>query len=198
MDHRITVAIIAVFGGTLAFTFLVVSLTTTAGPDGSGLAFAATAEGDGQAAPAGPTVSPRDELVQLLQLLDRRTDQWKRDHGGRLPDFRAHPAWEQFLQTTGPDGRPQQGGTVQPYLTQPPVNPLNRLGFVYSTADGCYWGTNGSGRVILARGTEPAATPAIPPLSVPRPMVPPAAPPRNPAASGPAGPPVPTTAPTGN
>ena len=201
MDHRITVAIIAVFGGTLAFTFFVVSLTQSVGPEGKpGLVLAADGAGDDAEA---PTVSPRDQLVELLGRLDRSAAEWRRDHGGRYPDFVTYPGWEQFLQKTTADGKVRPDATGRSYLAQAPVNPLNKLGtvavvdvplraadrvpaavgragFVYSTADGCFWGTNGSGRVILARGaaqpkayapttlpTAPPSTPASQPTTHP-------------------------------
>ena len=182
MDHRITVAIVAVFGGTLAFTFLVVSLTTSVGPDGAhaGIRLVQGGEVDPAEEPIGP--SPREQLVQLVRLLDRRAEQWRRDHGGREPDFATYPAWEQFLTNTTVEGVPRPRGAKTPYLIEPPVNPLNKLstviavdhslrpadrvptppgrvGFVYSRADRCFWGTNGSGRITLVRGAEPAALP---------------------------------------
>ena len=188
MDHRITIAIIAVFGGTLAFTFFVVSLTTSIKPDA---AVAMAAEGDEEGGAA--AVSPRDELIRVVQMLDRRTEQWRRDHGGRMPDFAAYPMWEQFRQKTGREGNLNPGpseATQRPYLSRLPVNPLNKLSsvivvdgplkpadrvppesgraaFVYSTVDRCFWGTNGSGRVILVRGSEPSPIAAPAPTTAP-------------------------------
>ena len=213
MDHRITIAIVAVFGGTLAFTFFVASVTSSVKLEGAGSVLAA-GEGDEENGDAPAAASPREELTRLLRVLDERTDAWKRDHGGRHPDFEIYPAWEQFLEPTDAGGKPlaftthraatqpsaAQPSSTQPSATQPsatrpsvtppattfrrylahaPVNPLNRLstvvtvdqpmrpadrvpaavaqaGFVYSTSDQCYWGTNGSGRVILTSARPPA------------------------------------------
>ena len=191
MDHRITVAIIAVFSATLGFTFLVASITSSVGPDGVQLALGAEGENgsDAPPEPAGPT--PREQLIRLLEQLDRRTDQWRRDHAGRQPDFVTYPAWEQLVLKTDPDGKPKLNGAHAPYLSQAPVNPLNhltgvvatdkplrvadrvpetdaRVGFVYSTPDGCYWGTNGSGRVVITRAAAKATTrPAPSPTTAP-------------------------------
>lgn len=182
MDHRITVAIIAVFGGTLAFTFFTVAVTTSVQSRGPDAAVAATADVSEAPGEAGPP--PRERLIQVLQTLDRQTHRWVRDHGGRQPDFEKYPAWQQFIQATGAAGEPVAGRASDPYLPRPPVNPMNqlsavavvhtplrpaarlpeavgRVGFVYSTADKCYWGTNASGRMILARAAEPA-TPRAP------------------------------------
>jgi hypothetical protein len=147
--------------------------------------------GDAPEAPAGP--SPREQLAQVLRLLDERTLQWRLDHAGREPDFPTYPGWEQFTGATTADGTPQAHGPRGSYLAQPPVNPLNQLstvivvdgplqvadrmpvgqaGFVYSKADRCYWGTNGTGRLILVRGTEPAPAP---PVTQPAPAVSPTA-----------------------
>ena len=223
MDHRITIAIVAVFGGTLAFTFFVASVTSSVKLEGSRSVLAAGVEGDEEDGDAPAAASPREELTRLLQVLDERTDAWKRDHGGRHPDFEIYPAWEQFLEPTDAGGKPlaftthpatqpsaTQPTTTQPSATQPsttqpsvkppattfrrylahaPVNPLNHLstvvtvdqpmrpadrvpasvaqaGFVYSTSDQCYWGTNGSGRVILTSARPPAA-PGAPPTITP-------------------------------
>ena len=51
--------------------------------------------------------------------------------------------------------------------------PVPQAGFVYSTADECYWGTNGSGRVILTSARSPsvhaAPAPVAPPPAAPPP-----------------------------
>ena len=187
MDHRITVVVVAVFGGTLAFTFLVASVTSSVKPEAARAALVGE-DADAEEANTGP--SPREQLAQVLQRLDRSTEQWRRDHDGREPDFESYPAWEQFLRDTSADGKPGPGATRRPYLPQAPVNPLNqlntvmavdnslrvadrvpaeaRVGFVYSRADRCYWGTNGSARIVLVRGTEPATRPvALPPTTAP-------------------------------
>ena len=171
MDHRVTVMVIVVFGGVVAFTFFSAALFNSVGPE-----IAAAAAGAGNE-PEPP--SPREQLLHLLRDLDRRAADWEREHRGRRPDFNTYPAWQQFTQKTGLSGRPLPDGSFGPYLLSQPVNPLNqlsaamtvdrplrpadsvpgpestRVGFVYSTADHCFWGTNGAGRVILTRAPAP-------------------------------------------
>jgi len=189
MDHRITIAIVAVFGGTLAFTLLIVSLTAPTGPDGSQTVLGALVRsGDDDDAETQTGPSPRERLLSLLGTLNRRTEQWRREHGERVPDFQTYPSWEQFLEKTDPTGKPQPlaGGHAAPvrgsYLSEVPVNALNnlstvvvvdgpvarshrvpeaagRVGFVYSIADRCYWGTNGSGRVVTLRSEQALVAP---------------------------------------
>jgi hypothetical protein len=189
MDHRITVMVIIVFGGVVAFTLFsallfeahVPSAAVASGQPGGG------GEGGGERQPAeageapqGP--SPRELLVLTLQSLDGQIARWTRDHNGRQPDFTSYPQWEQFVGKTSLTGRPTPEGLVGPYLAAVPVNPLNQLstvvsvdgpigraqrvpagapprgvGFVYSRADQCFWGTNGTGRVVLTRGAAPPA-----------------------------------------
>jgi hypothetical protein len=181
MDHRISIAIVAVFGAVLGFTFLIASLTSTVKPDHIQAVFGAEASGEGGAEEwTGP--SPREMLTEVLGMLDRSAGQWRRDHGGREPDFVAYPDWQQFVQTTDAQGKPAAtGGAAGAYFARPPVNPLNglstvvvvdrplhvaervptaagRAAFVYSTADRCYWGTNGTARVIIARAADMALT----------------------------------------
>jgi hypothetical protein len=175
MDHRITIAIVGVFAAVLGFTFLVASLTTTVGHDGGQAVFGSVnGEGPDQEM-TGP--SPREMLEQVLAMLDRQVDQWRLDHGGRHPDFAAYPDWQQFVRRTDADGHPSTTGAAGSYFSRPPVNPLNglgtvvtvdrplrpaervptppgRAGFVYSTADGCYWGTNGTAGVIITRAPK--------------------------------------------
>ena len=191
MDHRISIAIVAVFWAVLGFTFLTVSITHTVGPDGVQAIFAAAPEGEDPAEDQ-PGPSPRDMLAQVLRMLDRSAGEWRRDHGGREPDFATYPDWQQFLHTTDAAGDPANGGAAGAYFSRRPINPLNGMstvvvvdapmrlaervpnppdqaGFVYSTADRCFWGTNGTGRVIMARATEPVPqpTPAPPPAAQP-------------------------------
>jgi hypothetical protein len=181
MDHRISIAIVGVFGAVLGFTFLIASLTSTVKPDHVQAVFGAEASQEGGIEEwTGP--SPREMLTQVLGMLDRSAEQWRRDHGGREPDFAAYPDWQQFVQPTDAQGKPAAtGGAAGAYFARPPVNPLNglstvvvvdrplhvaervpadsgRAAFVYSTADRCYWGTNGTARVIIARAPEPTAT----------------------------------------
>jgi hypothetical protein len=180
MDHRITIAVVGVFAAVLGFTFLVASLTTTVGPDRAQAVYGSTAGGDGAEELAGP--SPRELLMQVLGMLERQAEQWRNDHGGKQPDFAAYPDWQQFIQSTDPDGRPAgSGGPAAAYFSRRPVNPLNglstvvmtdkplrpaqrvpassgRAGFVYSTADRCYWGTNGTGGVIITRAQPQSPT----------------------------------------
>ena len=171
MDHRVTVMVIIVFGGVIAFTFFTATLYTSVGPEVA----AAAAGGTGGAGAEPEPPSPREQLLHLLAVLDRRAADWEREHRGRRPDFNTYPGWQQFLEKTGLTGRPNPDGSFGPYIPSPPVNPLNqlstaitvdkplraadpvpapegaRVGFVYSTADHCFWGTNGAGRVILTR-----------------------------------------------
>jgi hypothetical protein len=178
MDHRISIAIVGVFGAVLGFTFLIASLTSTVPPDRVQAAFGAE-ESEGRVEEwTGP--SPREMLTQVLGLLDRSAAQWRLDHGGREPDFAAYPDWQQFVDTTDAQGKPAAGGVAGAYFARPPVNPLNglstvaivdhplrvaervpatagRAGFVYSTADRCYWGTNGTASVIIARAPDAGA-----------------------------------------
>jgi hypothetical protein len=191
MDHRISIAIVAVFGAVLGFTFLIASLTHTVGPERVQAVFGAAASDEGAFEEwTGP--SPREMLTQVLGLLDRDSAQWRRDHGGRQPDFVTYPGWQQFVHATDAQGKPADGGVAVAYFARPPVNPLNglstvvvidrpvrpaervpaaagRAGFVYSTADRCYWGTNGTARVIIARAPEPLPQPksANPPAAQP-------------------------------
>jgi len=185
MDHRISIAIVGVFGAVLGFTFLIASLTSTVKPDHVQAVFGAEASEQGGQAEEWTGPSPREMLTQVLGMLDRSADQWRRDHGGREPDFVTYPDWQQFVQSTDAQGTPAAaGGTAGAYFARPPVNPLNglstvivvnqslrvaervpttagRAAFVYSTADRCYWGTNGTARVIIARAA-PAAASATP------------------------------------
>jgi hypothetical protein len=181
MDHRIYIAIVGVFGAVLGFTFLLASLTSKVGPGGAEAVFGAAGAGatdDGRVEEwAGP--SPRELLEQVLTLLDKGAAQWRRDHGGREPDFATYPDWQQFLQATDANGNTSDAGPHGASFARRPVNPLNglstvalvdrpmrvaervpgpegRAGFVYSTADRCYWGTNGTGRVIITRAPERA------------------------------------------
>ena len=181
MDHRISIAIVGVFGAVLGFTFLIASLTSSVPPDRVQAVFGAEASAEGGAEEwTGP--SPREMLTEVLGLLDRSAGQWRRDHGGREPDFAAYPDWQQFVNDTDAQGKPATaGGAAGAYFARPPVNPLNglstvvvvdrplrvaervpttagRAGFVYSTADRCYWGTNGTASVIIARAADSAAT----------------------------------------
>ena len=176
MDHRVTVMVIIVFGGVVAFTLFTAMLYTSVGPE---VAAAAT-DGTGPSSEPEPP-SPREQLVHLLQVLDRRAADWEREHRGRHPDFNTYADWQQFLQKTGLTGKPSPDGSFGPYIPSPPVNPLNqlssaitvdkplrpadpvpggdvkRVGFVYSRADRCFWGTNGAGRVILTRAPSQRA-----------------------------------------
>ena len=175
MDHRVTILVLTVFGGTLAFTVFTAMLYTSIDADAAKAAVAAEGGGAADAEQReGP--SPRQRLQLVVQTLDERLGQWVRDHNGRRPDFRTYPSWEQFLSKTSLTGKPSADALLGPYLTAPPVNPLNKLssvlvldeplrpafrvpadavperaGFVYSTADGCFWGTNGTGKVVLIR-----------------------------------------------
>jgi hypothetical protein len=183
MDHRITIAIVGVFGAVLGFTFLTASLTTTVGPESVEAVFGATPGGSAADEPVGP--SPRELLAEVLHLLDRQAGQWRLDHGGREPDFVTYPDWQQFLHATDARGTPANGAAAGAYFSRPPVNPLNglgtvvvvdgplhvavrvpsppeRAGFVYSTVDRCFWGTNGTARVIITRGSAPPAAPPQP------------------------------------
>jgi hypothetical protein len=184
MDHRITIAIVGVFAAVLGFTFLVASLTTTVGPEGVQAAFAS--EGTQSDELVGP--SPREMLVQVLAMLDRQAEQWRRDHGGRQPDFAAYPEWQQFVMSTDFSGQPANDGGAGAYFSRPPINPLNglstvavvdkplhvaervptppgRAAFVYSTADNCYWGTNGTAGVIITRAPQPVTATTTAPAS---------------------------------
>ena len=189
MDHRITVMVIIVFGGLVAFTLFsamlfevhVPSAAVASGPGhGTGTGPGGETEGGRTDEPQGP--SPRELLILTLQSIDGQVARWTRDHNGRHPDFTAYPGWQQFVGKTSLTGRPTPEGLLGPYLTSVPVNPLNHLstvlsvdgplaraqrvpagappegvGFVYSRADQCFWGTNGTGRVILTRGSSPPA-----------------------------------------
>jgi hypothetical protein len=192
MDHRITVMVIIVFGGTVAFTLFSAMLFETHLPS----AAVASGQGPGTASEAGPGAetghgrgeepqgpSPRELLIITLQSLDGQVGRWTRDHNGRQPDFATYPQWQQFVGKTSLTGKPTADGLLGPYLSSVPVNPLNHLstvlsvdgplgraqrvpagapaegvGFVYSRADQCFWGTNGTGRVILTRGSSPGAS----------------------------------------
>jgi hypothetical protein len=193
MDHRISIAIVGVFGAVLGFTFLIASLTHSVGPDRVQAVFGAESTDEPRVEEwAGP--SPRELLEQVLSLLDKGAEQWRRDHGGREPDFQTYPDWQQFRQATdaqgNPAGNPVDGGAAGAYFARRPVNPLNglrtvvvvdrpmrvaervpstdgRAGFVYSTADRCYWGTNGTGRVLITRAPEPAASAPQSPANAP-------------------------------
>jgi hypothetical protein len=135
MDHRITTAIVVCVGGTLGFTLLVALLSSSA-PSGAN---ASTAGPAGQS--AGPTPSAR--LAAVVRQLDSAAYRFRRQHGGRDPDFRIPSQWDQFLQPTdargevvsapanksvGPSPR-----TFGPYLPAMPVNPLNGRGDVVVT-----------------------------------------------------------------
>ena len=187
MDHRITVWMIALVGGTIAFTVFLGMIASSLGPQGPAEAQAQT-QGDGD---------PRDELLRVVAHLDAKMAQWRSDHGGAEPDFDAFPGWEQFLRhttyrgtpvaapapATRPATRPSDlnaavGKSFGPYLSATPVNPVNRLtsvvrvdgpvrqgfrlqeraGFVYSAADGRFFGTNTIGRAIVS--PRPPAPPA--------------------------------------
>src|SRR5690348_15307275 len=103
MDHRISIAIVGVFGAVLGFTFLIASLTSTVPPDRVQAAFGAEESSEGRVEEwTGP--SPREMLTQVLGLLDRSAEQWRRDHGGREPDFAAYPDWQQFVNATDGEG----------------------------------------------------------------------------------------------
>lgn len=185
MDHRITVMVIIVFGGVVAFTLFSAMLfevhaPTAAVASGQGPGPGPGAESNGGPGEESQGPSPRELLVLTLQSLDGQVARWTRDHNGRHPDFAAYPQWQQFVGKTSLAGRPSPDGLLGPYLSSVPVNPLNRLstvmsvdgslsraqrvpagappegvGFVYSRADQCFWGTNGTGRVILTRGSSP-------------------------------------------
>ena len=185
MDHRITVWMIALVGGTIAFTVFLGMIASSLGPPGP-----ADAQAHSQA-----SGDPRDELLRVVANLDAKLAQWRADHGGAEPDFDAYSAWEQFLRhttyrgtpvaapspVTRPATRPSDlnvavGKTFGPYLSATPVNPVNRMtsvvrvdgpvrqgfrlperaGFVYSAADGRFFGTNTIGRAIVSpRPTTP-------------------------------------------
>ena len=191
MDHRITILVLTVFGGTLAFTVFTAMLYTSVGPDAAQASAAAAAEAAQREAP-----SPRERLLEALKAMDERAAQWTRDHNGRKPDFKTYPAWEQFLRKTNLAGKPGDDGLLGPYVLSTPVNPLNRLstvltmegplrpatrvpadavperaGFVYSVADGCFWGTNGTGKVILLRAPPPPGSTPPPVAGPPVPTV---------------------------
>jgi hypothetical protein len=135
MDHRITTAIIVCVGGTLGFTLLLALLSTSAPPGAD-----ASTPGTGQS--AGPT--PAARLTIVVRQLDSAAYRFRRQHGGRDPDFgTTSPQWEQFLQPTDARGQvvkapanasvgppPRAFG---PYLAAAPVNPLNGRGDVVVT-----------------------------------------------------------------
>src|SRR5437762_3020932 len=168
MDHRITVVVIIVFGGTVAFTLFSAMLYTTHVPASAVASTEGVATGAGPGGevsssedPRGP--SPRELLVVTLQSLDGQIARWTRDHNGRHPDFAAYPQWQQLVGKTSLTGSPAPEGLLGPYLASVPVNPLNHLssvisvdgplsraqrvpagappqgvGFVYSRADQCF------------------------------------------------------------
>ena len=187
MDHRITVWLIALVGGTIAFTVFLGMIASSLGPPGPAEAQAQTQAGG----------NPREELLRVVAHLDAKLAQWRADHGGAEPDFGAYPGWEQFLRhttyrgtpvaapapATRPATRPSDlnatvGKAFGPYLSAAPVNPVNRMssvvrvagpvrpgfrlheqaGFVYSAADGRFFGTNAVGRGIVR--PRPPAPPA--------------------------------------
>ena len=179
MDHRITIWLIALVGGTIALMIFLGMVASSLGPPGPAEAQAHT-QSDGD---------PRDELLRVVAHLDAKLAQWRTDHGGAEPDFDAYPAWEQFLgrttyrgtpvapaaPSTRPATRPSDlnaavGKAFGPYLSATPVNPVNRMtsvvrvagpvrpgfrlgeraGFAYSAADGRFFGTNAIGRGIVS------------------------------------------------
>jgi hypothetical protein len=141
MDHRITTAIVVCVGGTLGFTLLLALLSSSA-PSG------ASASTPGSAAQsAGPT--PATRLAAVVRQLDSAAYRFRRQHGGRDPDFSGPSPWDQFLQPTDARGQvvkavlkaPAENGvgpsprTFGPYLTGTPVNALNGRGDVVVTDD---------------------------------------------------------------
>ena len=98
MDHRVTVMVIIVFGGVIAFTFFTATLYTSVGPEVA----AAAAGGTGGAGAEPEPPSPREQLLHLLAVLDRRAADWEREHRGRRPDFNTYP-----------DANPNRGGLLR-------------------------------------------------------------------------------------
>ena len=118
---------------------------------------------------------PREQEARLLVLLAETRAQVKKyhkDHQGRAPDFNKHPAFEQFLKVTTPDGLivpfPPGPTVCGPYLATVPINPLNGLykavsipgpvrpgqsapqgaGYVYSPSLQNLFATDRNGRVL--------------------------------------------------
>jgi hypothetical protein len=120
---------------------------------------------------------PREQEAKLLSgLLTLRTQlkRYDKEHKNRPPDFGKHPAFEQLLKVTTPDGRivaiPPGPSVCGPYLPTLPINPLNGMykvvvvtgevrpgqkvsakanaGFVYSASNWNIYATDRNGRVF--------------------------------------------------
>jgi hypothetical protein len=113
----------------------------------------------------GLAASAEETLVELRDQLD----QYKQEHGGKVPDLKRYPAWQQLTGSTRADGTPDKAGSFGPYLPKPPVNARNALsavevidrmprtggykpdkkvGWVYESATGRVWATDEHGDVV--------------------------------------------------
>jgi len=127
--------------------------------------------GPPQPAPLDPPDLPAPRLA-LYQL----------QHGDKKPEFTKYPAWAQLTGRTRVDGTPDPRGQFGPYLTAPPVNPLNdfgalglvrndlkhgqttrgqKLGFIFATTTGKLFATDRDGKTVWDElAPEPADGPA--------------------------------------
>jgi hypothetical protein len=115
------------------------------------------------------------KLLAQLQTLRSQLDLWKLQHEDRMPDLRRFEKWQQFCQRTSVKGELSENGKgFGPYLVEPPRNALNNfsdvamsgddikltqltldrpVGFVMSLPSGRLFGTDPTGRKVIADAT---------------------------------------------
>jgi len=148
---------------------------STVAPAAAGVQLTPTATPTPASQPAALDPAAAGRLLSQLQTMRSICELWKLQHEDRLPDLKRYDKWQQFTQRTSVKGELKDGkGGFGPYLVEAPRNALNNLsavamsgddvkaellafdhpvGFVFSMPSGRIYGTDASGRKIIADAT---------------------------------------------